>query len=101
MLYPQSPIPAPFPIDIINARVPSYKDLQMLLVNRQGMIERILPIYTVFKRVPPPDLQVLDVKGDWISLGGVDLQINGALGLAFPDLQTENAHILPKICQFL
>ncbi|MBD2432995.1 MULTISPECIES: N-acetylglucosamine-6-phosphate deacetylase [Fischerella] len=101
MLHPQSPTPDPFPIDIINARVPGYKDLQMLLVNRQGMIERILPIYTVFKRVPPADLQVLDVKGDWISLGGVDLQINGALGLAFPELQTENAHILPKICEFL
>jgi N-acetylglucosamine-6-phosphate deacetylase len=101
MLYPQSLIPDPFPIDIINARVPGYKDLQMLLVNRQGMIERILPIYTVFKRVPPPDLQVLDVKGDWISLGGVDLQINGALGLAFPELQTKNAYILPKICEFL
>ncbi|WP_337884054.1 N-acetylglucosamine-6-phosphate deacetylase [Fischerella thermalis] len=92
---------APFPIDIINARVPGYEDLQMLLVNRQGMIEQILPTYTVFKRVPPPDLQVLDVRGDWISLGGVDLQINGALGLAFPNLQVENAHMMPKICQFL
>jgi N-acetylglucosamine-6-phosphate deacetylase len=89
------------PIDIINARVPGYKDLQMLLVNRQGMIEQILSMGTVFKRVPPRDLQVLDVKGDWISLGGVDLQINGALGLAFPDLQAENAHLLPKICEFL
>jgi N-acetylglucosamine-6-phosphate deacetylase len=89
------------PIDIINARVPGYKDLQILLVNRQGMIEQILSMGTVFKRVPPPDLQVLDVKGDWISLGGVDLQINGALGLAFPDLQAENAHLLPKICEFL
>ncbi|PLZ39463.1 N-acetylglucosamine-6-phosphate deacetylase, partial [Fischerella thermalis WC542] len=92
---------APFPIDIINARVPGYEDLQMLLVNSQGMIEQILPTYTVFKRVPPPDLQILDVRGDWISLGGVDLQINGALGLAFPDLQAENAHMMPKICQFL
>ncbi|OUL33775.1 N-acetylglucosamine-6-phosphate deacetylase [Nostoc sp. T09] len=88
-------------VDIINARVPGYKDLQMLLINQEGMIEQILPMGTVFKRVPGPDLQVLDVAGDWISLGGVDLQINGALGLAFPDLKTENAHLLPKISQFL
>ncbi|MFH7028147.1 MAG: N-acetylglucosamine-6-phosphate deacetylase [Heteroscytonema crispum UTEX LB 1556] len=88
------------PIDIINARVPGYKDLQMLLV-REGIIEQILPMGTVFKRVPPADLQVLDVAGDWISLGGVDLQINGALGLAFPDLNPENSHFLPKICEFL
>ncbi|NWF60996.1 MAG: N-acetylglucosamine-6-phosphate deacetylase [Fischerella sp.] len=90
-----------YPIDIVNARVPGYKDLQMLLVSRQGTIEQILPMSTVFKRVPPPDLQVLDVGGDRISLGGVDLQINGALGLAFPELQAENSHLLPKICEFL
>ncbi|WP_066423944.1 N-acetylglucosamine-6-phosphate deacetylase [Anabaena sp. 4-3] len=89
------------PIDIINARVPGYQDLQMLLVNQQGIIEQILPMGTVFKRVTPPDLQILDVGGDWISLGGIDLQINGALGLAFPDLSRENADLLPKISQFL
>ncbi|MBG1268038.1 N-acetylglucosamine-6-phosphate deacetylase [Nostoc sp. WHI] len=89
------------PVDIINAKVPGYKDLQMLLVNHEGIIEQILPMGTVFKRVPVNDLQVVDVAGDWISLGGVDLQINGALGLAFPDLKTENSHIIPKIMQFL
>ncbi|MEA5505061.1 N-acetylglucosamine-6-phosphate deacetylase [Halotia wernerae UHCC 0503] len=88
-------------IDIINARVPGYKDLQMLLVNQKGMIEQILPMDTVFKRVPTPDLQVLDIAGDWISLGGVDLQINGALGLAFPNLTAANSHLLKKISQFL
>ncbi|MBW4614177.1 MAG: N-acetylglucosamine-6-phosphate deacetylase [Desmonostoc vinosum HA7617-LM4] len=88
-------------IDIINARVPGYQGLQMLLVNHQGIIELILPMGTVFKRVPAPDLQVLDVTGDWISLGGVDLQINGALGLAFPDLQAQSVSIMQKISQFL
>ncbi|BAY07727.1 N-acetylglucosamine-6-phosphate deacetylase [Calothrix sp. NIES-2098] len=88
-------------VDIINARIPGYKGLQMLLINQQGTIEQILPMGTVFKRVPDPDLQVLDVAGDWISLGGVDLQINGALGLAFPELQADNSHLLPKISQFL
>ncbi|AVH69390.1 N-acetylglucosamine-6-phosphate deacetylase [Nostoc sp. 'Lobaria pulmonaria (5183) cyanobiont'] len=85
-------------VDIINARVPGYKDLQMLLVNQEGIIEQILPMGTVKKDICA---SVIDVAGDWISLGGVDLQINGALGLAFPDLTAENAHILQKITQFL
>ncbi|BAZ67089.1 MAG: N-acetylglucosamine-6-phosphate deacetylase [Pelatocladus maniniholoensis HA4357-MV3] len=101
MPNPQSPIPDPRPIDIINARVPGYKDLQMIVVNYQGVIVQILPMGIVFKRLPPPDLQVLDIAGDWVSLGGVDLQINGALGLAFPELKTENSDLLPKICEFL
>src|SRR5690348_1009551 len=88
-------------VDIINARVPGYQDLQMLLVNTEGVIEQILPMGTVFKRVPSPGFQVWDVDGDWISLGGVDLQINGALGLAFPELTKQNASMLPKISQYL
>lgn len=86
------------PVDIINARVPGYKDLQMLLVNQEGIIEQILPMGTVEMH---RCTSLLDVAGDWISLGGVDLQINGALGLAFPELTAENAHILQKISQFL
>ncbi|MEH2009459.1 N-acetylglucosamine-6-phosphate deacetylase [Nostoc sp.] len=86
------------PVDIINARVPGYKDLQMLLVNHEGIIEQILPMVTVGVH---SRASVVDVAGDWISLGGVDLQINGALGLAFPDLTAENAHIFQKIRQFL
>ncbi|TVP62656.1 MAG: N-acetylglucosamine-6-phosphate deacetylase [Nodularia sp. (in: Bacteria)] len=85
------------PIDIINARVPSYQDLQRISVNHQGLIEKILPMSTVVASCESS----LDVAGDWISLGGVDLQINGALGLAFPDLKAENADIMPKIAQFL
>jgi N-acetylglucosamine-6-phosphate deacetylase len=88
------------PIDIINARVPGYKDLQMLFV-REGIIERILPMGTIFKSVAPPDLELLDVRGDWVSLGGVDLQINGALGLAFPELKAENFDFLQKISEYL
>jgi N-acetylglucosamine-6-phosphate deacetylase len=89
------------PVDIINARVLGNTDLQMLSINPQGIVEQILPMSKVLKRVPPIDLQVLDVAGDWISLGGVDLQINGALGLAFPDLSAENSHQLVNICEFL
>jgi len=86
------------PVNIINARVPSYKDLQMLSVNHEGIIEQILPMGAVGVH---NRISVIDVTGDWISLGGVDLQINGALGLAFPDLKAENSYIIPKITQFL
>ncbi|MEB3180644.1 MAG: N-acetylglucosamine-6-phosphate deacetylase [Nostocaceae cyanobacterium] len=89
------------PINIINARVSGYKDLQTILINRKGIIEEIIPMTLLCKRVPPPDLQVLDVAKDWVSLGGVDIQINGALGLAFPELTPENRDYLEKICEFL
>jgi N-acetylglucosamine-6-phosphate deacetylase len=39
--------------------------------------------------------------GDWLSLGGVDLQINGALGLAFPELTPANVDRLNQIGQWL
>jgi N-acetylglucosamine-6-phosphate deacetylase len=89
------------PMDIINARVPGYEGLQQIFVDSHGIVKSIYRMGIVFKRVPPPDLQVLDVGGDWVSLGGVDLQINGALGLAFPDLNVDNADKLPEICKFL
>lgn len=87
-------------LDIINARLPGYKDLQRICIS-EGKISCILPTHAVFKRIPPPDLQVLDVAGDWISLGGVDLQINGALGKTFNDLSLDDGDCLPKISEFL
>jgi N-acetylglucosamine-6-phosphate deacetylase len=47
------------------------------------------------------DVPNLDMGGDWISLGGVDLQINGALGLAFPDVRMEDFDKLNEICDYL
>ncbi|MBD2294255.1 N-acetylglucosamine-6-phosphate deacetylase [Anabaena sphaerica FACHB-251] len=88
-------------VDIINARVPGYQDLQMIWVNEDGIIEQILPMGRVCQRVSPKDLQILDVGGDWISLGGVDLQINGGLGLAFPELTQKDIQQLDQISQFL
>jgi N-acetylglucosamine-6-phosphate deacetylase len=48
-----------------------------------------------------PEPNAIDCNGDWLTLGGWDLQINGALGLAFPDLRAENAAQLDRISQFL
>ncbi|MGB7564998.1 MAG: N-acetylglucosamine-6-phosphate deacetylase, partial [Prochlorococcaceae cyanobacterium] len=39
-----------------------------------------------------------DWRGDWLSPGGVDLQINGGLGLAFPELQERD---LPRLLELL
>ncbi len=87
-------------INIINAKVPGYQDLQRILVNQEGIIDSIMPMNTPCQEILPQHL-LLDVAGDWISLGGVDLQINGGLGLAFPELTAENSHNLPKISSFL
>lgn len=88
-------------LHIVNARLPGFKDLQQLWIDEKGAIAGISSMHATFEQVPPTQTQVLDVAGDWISLGGVDLQINGALGLAFPDLDSNNCHQLPAICQFL
>ena len=88
------------PVDLINARIPGYPELQQIWM-REGRIEKILSMDTVLQRIPPPALEVLDVQGDWISLGGVDLQINGGLGLAFTDLTIADGDKLEKICQLL
>lgn len=48
----------------------------------------------------PPEPSI-DLAGDWLTLGGVDLQINGALGYAFPDLTVESLEPLTKISRYL
>lgn len=44
---------------------------------------------------------VLNIGGDSVSLGAIDLQINGALGLAFPDLRPQHFEQLQRICDWL
>jgi N-acetylglucosamine-6-phosphate deacetylase len=78
---------------IINACVPEYMGTQEILI-RDGRISLIAESIDI-------DLPTVDVEGDWISLGGVDLQINGALGLAFPDVQMVDFPKLTEICDFL
>lgn len=86
-------------IQIINARLPGYLNLQQLQINHQGRIEAIIP-QSETELCQESD-KILDAAGDWISLGGVDLQINGGLGLAFPDLDYHHLPLLEKIAQFL
>ncbi|GAB4350270.1 MAG: N-acetylglucosamine-6-phosphate deacetylase [Cyanophyceae cyanobacterium] len=46
---------------------------------------------------------ILDLAGDWLSPGGVDVQINGGLGLAFPDLTPTDADLerLEQVAAYL
>lgn len=84
-------------LTIINARVPGYTQLQQILTDDRGQIAWIEPMEVSGLSTTP----TLDVAGDWISLGGVDLQINGALGLAFTDVESADLPKLADICQFL
>ncbi len=86
---------------ITNVRMPGYSGLKRIWIDPQGIVQSVQTMDQSFDRLPPEDLQVLDLGQDWLSLGGVDLQINGALGLAFPDLDESNADRLPGICEFL
>mgnify|MGYP002777022599 CR=1 FL=1 len=89
------------PVDIINARVPGYAQLQGIRLDLHGQISSIEPMDVFIKKIPPANLQIIDLAADRISLGGVDLQINGALGLAFTDLQPTDIDKLQKISEYL
>jgi N-acetylglucosamine-6-phosphate deacetylase len=88
------------PVDLINGRVPGYKGLQRIFVDEGGVIRSIEGM-DLWTRLDLPSLQVWDMAGDWISLGGVDLQINGGLGLAFPDVTKNDHGKLQEICDAL
>lgn len=77
-----------------HVRLPGYAGLQQLIIE-QGRIAAI--------QAQPPNANPnsVDLAGDWLSLGGIDLQINGALGLAFPELHAHNVEQLAAIQDFL
>lgn len=84
-------------ICVSQARLLGYNGLQQLLIDCHGKLQIIRPVEVT----QSSDSRVIDVAGDWISLGGIDLQINGAIGLAFPDLSLGQDEILTEICQLL
>ena len=81
---------------LINARIPGYDGPQQVEISPNRHITSVQGMAT-----PIPTGPSLDLAGDWLTLGGVDLQINGALGLAFPDLQPHHLDQLTAIGQFL
>lgn len=82
---------------IDRAQIPGYQGLQQVWINQQDTIEAIHPL----ELESPEAQEVIDLESDWLSLGGVDLQINGALGLAFPDLAVTDQGRLREIGQLL
>jgi N-acetylglucosamine-6-phosphate deacetylase len=82
---------------IYNARISGYQGLQNIVINPDKIIEQI----TEQKIEITTQDRVLDVAEDYISLGGVDLQINGGLGLAFSDLEITDLPKLKEICHYL
>lgn len=82
-------------ITLVNARILGFESLQQIYISPRGTIEKIYP--TLEENVG----EIIDIEGDWISLGGVDLQINGAIGKAFPELTEADNFVLEDICHFL
>jgi N-acetylglucosamine-6-phosphate deacetylase len=87
---------------IVNARMPGMTGLQQIVLEQdQNGLSRILEIFPHSETTLPAIDRQIDLQGDWCSLGGVDLQINGALGLAFPDLKDTDLAKLAEIGDFL
>jgi N-acetylglucosamine-6-phosphate deacetylase len=82
---------------LLNARIPGHEGLHDVVI-KSGQVLGISPIGAGLGN---RDLPHQDLQEDWLSLGGVDLQINGALGLAFPELTAANVDRLDEIGQFL
>ena len=76
-----------------------------LFVDEEGVVDMITPMDALNSMVTVENLssktEVVDLQGDWVSLGGLDLQINGALGLPFPEVQPGDRDKLAKIGQLL
>ncbi len=86
-------------LKIINARVTGESRLKTLLI-KNNIITNISNCDDNHQD-NNNSLKTINLQGDYISLGGVDLQINGALGLAFPDLTFEDDDKLHSICHYL
>ncbi|MEM6590866.1 MAG: N-acetylglucosamine-6-phosphate deacetylase [Cyanobacteria bacterium P01_C01_bin.73] len=83
---------------LTNARVIGHNGLQAVEISN-GLITAIKPMTSFLTQGHFGIIQ--NMQEDWISLGGVDLQINGALGWAFPDLEPGHEPVLRKIGSFL
>jgi N-acetylglucosamine-6-phosphate deacetylase len=92
---------------LTHAHLPQEQGLQDLWVE-EGRITAIIPSDQSHSDQSHSDqshsdapIVKQDLKGDYLSLGGMDLQINGALGLAFPDVTAESTDKIHQINQFL
>jgi N-acetylglucosamine-6-phosphate deacetylase len=84
---------------IKNAQIIGYEGWYQVAIEA-GRIKAIATS-TAATQLSSTDIPPLDLQGDWLSLGGIDLQINGGLGLAFPDLEATDFPKLKQIGDFL
>ena len=80
-------------IIITNAKLNGYSQNQTLTIENNQI--------TSMNRSGSHEKGDLDLHGDYLSQGGMDLQINGALGLAFPNLTYADIDKLHDICAYL
>lgn len=81
---------------VTNARLPMRSGMYQVAIAK-GIVQSVEPMGVSVAKGE----QIIDIANDWLSLGAVDLQINGALGLAFPDLRLGRLDKLQEICDFL
>lgn len=88
---------------IENAQIIGHEGLYQLAIatGKINQIKEMSATSSAATLLKLTDIPQLDLQGDWLSLGGIDLQINGALGLAFPDLVATDLPKLEQICDFL
>jgi len=80
---------------LTNCRLVGYSQAQQIGLDVLGNIVEITT------EIQHKYHQEIDLKGDWLSLGGIDLQVNGGLGLAFPDLLPHDEKTLEAIGKYL
>ncbi|BAW95126.1 N-acetylglucosamine-6-phosphate deacetylase [[Synechococcus] sp. NIES-970] len=84
---------------LVNARLVGLPNRYWLRLNANHCLTHLEPANQPIPSEFQDNLQ--DIAGDLLSLGGLDLQINGGLGLAFPEVTREDLPKLKEICTYL
>ncbi|MBV5260312.1 N-acetylglucosamine-6-phosphate deacetylase [Synechococcus moorigangaii CMS01] len=84
---------------LTNGRMVGLAGKYWLRLDENRCLTHLEPVTTPI----PPEFQdnLQDLQGDLLSLGGLDLQINGGLGLAFPEVTPADLPKLKEICAYL
>ncbi|MGY6529225.1 MAG: N-acetylglucosamine-6-phosphate deacetylase [Cyanobacterium sp.] len=86
-------------ICLINCRIVGEQTLKNITISN-NIITHISDAHAP-NEIDKTAINSIDLEGDYVSLGGLDLQINGGLGLAFPDLTLKDLEKLHQICAYL
>lgn len=83
----------------MNAQMVGLEGKYWLRLDENRCLTHLEPLTSPIPREFQDNMQ--DMGGDWLSLGGLDLQINGGLGLAFPEVTVDDLPKLREICDYL